>query len=132
MIEWKDEYSVGVKVFDTHHKTLFQYINEFYKDVYTGAGRAKIEKHLERFNEYADFHLKAEEEMFTKYDYPDTKYHIAEHNKYRKEVLNFFKSNRQDIEFYFAILEFLKEWWLKHVTVVDKKYKEFFEQKGLK
>lgn len=131
MIEWKEEYSVGVKVFDTHHKTLFQYINDFYKDVYTGASKDKIEKHLKKFNEYAAFHLQAEEEMFFKYDYPEKKEHKLEHDKYRKEVAKFLGSNRQDIEFAFAILEFLKGWWLNHVVVVDKKYESFFRDKGL-
>ncbi len=129
IIEWKDEYSVGVKVFDTHHKTLFQYINEFYQDVYAGANKTKIKKHLNRFTEYADFHLKAEEEMFDKYEYPGKKEHVIEHENYRKEVKRFLASNRQDIEFYFGILEFLKDWWLKHVMVVDKKYEDFFAGK---
>lgn len=131
-INWKDEYSVGVKVFDTHHKTLFNYINEFHEDMHEGKIENNIEKHLERFSEYADFHLKAEEEMFEKYDYPEKKKHQEIHDEYRIRMEEFRKTEKKDEAFAFEVLQYLENWWVYHVTMVDKKYEEFFQEKGLK
>lgn len=131
-IIWRDEYGVGVKVFDVHHKKLFGYIDELHEIIHENMTDVKFEIILEKFIDYADFHLRAEEEMFDKYNFPGKDEHVSAHESYRKKVLSF-KGKREGDNKNLAIdfLDFLEDWWVGHVVGMDKKYTEFFNKNGL-
>lgn len=132
LICWRDEYSVGVKVFDVHHKKLFSYINELSELIKKNEVDEKFGIILKRFIEYGNFHLKTEEEMFEKYNYSDKDSHREAHDTYRKKVLSFNEKVGGDNEkIAKELLDYLEVWWVSHVNEVDKQYSSFFNQHGL-
>lgn len=130
LITWNNDYSVGVKTFDSQHKKVFSLINDLYEQIQKGEDKKNLKKNLDELLAYGNIHLKAEEDAFTKYDFPEKKGHAETHQLYRDKIADFVK--RQDQSFLsYEIIDFLEDWWLHHITGVDKAYTEFFQKKGL-
>jgi hemerythrin len=124
-IEWLDEYSVGIPKVDEQHKSLVRMINELYTGCNQGREKANeiFRKTIKGLVEYVQLHFKTEEELFTKYGYPENSYrsHKNEHEQFIikvSEMLNDFKENR--IFTLDDIINFLKDWLLNHIAMVDK------------
>ena len=132
-IKWKKEYSVNVKVFDEHHKILFENINKLYNAINEMRFGDEAEKVLEELIEYGKKHLSLEEEYFDKYNYPDAKEHKEKHQEYL-EKMQFFENNfkNKEVELSFELTDFLEDWWIKHVSNVDKEYTKFFNDLGVR
>lgn len=131
-IEWKKEYSVNIKVFDDQHVKLFGLINELYNAINTKQIKQEIEKTLNGLMDYGKYHLSLEEEYFDKYGYPGSKEHKEKHRWYIKKISAYQKKyTNKEIELTFALADFLEDWWIGHVNGVDKKYSEFFNDKGI-
>ncbi len=133
LIEWKDEYSVGVQQIDVQHKRLFEILNEFYDDIMAIRGQEVLQKVVNDLSEYAVIHFKTEEDIMTKIGYPDYDAHKKEHETFVQKVIDLQK-NLQGGGFVLSIdvLNFLKDWLVHHILKVDKQYTEFFHKHGIK
>jgi len=126
-VEWKNEYSVGVKAFNDDHKRLFSYLNELHDGLNAGFKVAEMEYILKGLVDYTTSHFQREERLMVKHNYPDYKVHKDEHEALLKEVGEFyadFKAGKK--AFSFALLEFLNSWISNHILQRDMMYKEFF------
>lgn len=133
LIEWKDDYSVGVKLLDDQHKGLVQQLNSLHTAMELGKAKASLHEILDTLVQYAFIHFKTEEELFEKYDYVNVTSHVSEHEYFAKEVLSF-KDHHDTGRFLvsFEVLAFLKNWILEHILICDMKYKDFLLSKGEK
>lgn len=130
-IEWKDEYSVGIKLIDDQHKKLISMINDLYTAMGEGQGNNVIGKIINEMTQYAAEHFATEERLFDRHKYPDAVAHRKEHADFVKEVLDFKgKFDKGAILLSMKILDFLKQWLMNHILKNDKKYGPFLNQKG--
>jgi hemerythrin-like metal-binding protein len=130
-LKWTEEYSVGMKELDDHHRQLFSLLNSNLKSVIEKNGDSKtIVADLKKLQEYAVTHFKAEENLFVKINYPDAKAHIYEHDKFRKELrkLDTLADGTDDLAT-LKLLLFLSTWFTKHIMTVDKKYIPYLTKK---
>ncbi len=134
IINWTEEYSVGVKELDHQHQNLIAIINRLYalyKDnKFSKTDAAPIFKEL---FDYADYHFGTEEHYFQIYNYPKKDEHINIHNQYRDKMEAF--KDRYDAgpspEVLFEISNFLNEWWIWHINNTDREYTKYFNANGL-
>lgn len=131
LMNWQDDYSVGVKEFDDQHKKLFDLINGLYESMKDSTDKKFKDELLQDLYDHGKIHLETEEKYFNKFEYPQTEEHVKFHDSYRSKIQEFI-NKKDDIFLSFEIIDYLEDWWLEHITSVDKGYQEFLNSKGLK
>ncbi len=133
LIEWTTEFSVGVVVLDEQHKRMIAVINSLARQSGTTVDSEVVSEALTRMAEYSNIHFTEEEWLLREYGYPDLAAHKAEHKEYIERMVKFCDATSLRVDSVpDRLLHFLKEWWVKHILVEDRKYKEFFEAQGVR
>ena len=132
LIEWSNSFSVNNTIIDNQHHKLFDYLNELSDAMAVGKSNEVIEKVLDSLISYTATHFKYEEDLFEKYNYPNTESHIKTHTEFVNKVVQF-KQDFMDGKALLSvkIMRFLTDWLMQHINGTDKKYVDFFESKGL-
>lgn len=133
---WTKEYSVNVTEIDEQHKEFINIINDLFdlgdKESFTDEeALLKVSK----LGDYAFYHLATEEDLFITTGYKDASGHIVAHNKFREKAKDFVNQirdkNKDKKEVLEEIAKFTGDWLMSHILIVDKKYSEFFNEKGI-
>lgn len=131
IIDWNDNFSVNVKLFDEQHRKLIGMINALH-DAYSKTNDARADSAVvEEMFRYAASHFETEEKYMNMYGYAGMPEHKAEHIKFIEKTFGFKKSIREGRAVSVNILMFLMKWLLNHIMVVDKKYGSFLNEKGV-
>ncbi len=131
-ITWDDKYSVGINICNEQHKKLIEALNMLHKAMKQGDGNEIIGSTIKKLIDYTEIHFRTEEELFEKYNYPEKKKHVEEHNSFIKKVSDFkLDLDSRQILISINLLQFLKTWLFNHISVVDKKYSAFLNSKGV-
>lgn len=132
-VEWNELYSVQNSVLDKHHKQLFEYLRILEDDEYRElTSNEFLSEIVGKLATYADVHFSAEEAIMRKYEYPNIKEHIAEHEEFRHDVEVFrseFDKHRPKLVN--AMTHYLKNWLIRHILGTDKQYAKYFSNKGI-
>ncbi len=133
MIEWNEEHSVGISIIDEEHKRFIDIINEIIVAKQHDDNPVKIEKMLNELIDYAWNHFRTEESYMIEFNYPKYQYHKEEHLGFVDRI-NSYCSRVKNGDFQIAneILEYLKQWLVRHIQGTDKQYIECFVRNGLK
>lgn len=130
--DWKDEMSVNVKEIDLQHQALVNLMNGLYDAMKAGKGNTIIGKLIADLLKYTEVHFSAEEKYFEMHSYPETDIHKAEHKKFIDQALAVQQDfNDGKIGLSLSVMNFLKKWLSEHIMGTDKKYAQFFNDKGL-
>ena len=81
---------------------------------------------------YSKQHLTTEEALLEKYDYPELAEQKEQHKLFIAKIEEFkedFRKNHFMLHFNMAI--FLKTWISNHIEVLDKKYSQFLNDRGV-
>lgn len=122
---------------DEQHQHFFEIANKIID--FTGTQSPQKENllaMLKELGDYAFYHFGAEEEYFDKFRYEDTPFHIAEHNKYREKIKDYFaRAKNEEVnikELIEEVASYSNDWLAQHIMTRDKKYTKFFNEHGLK
>lgn len=129
-MEWNDRLVTGVKEADDQHKKLVSLVNDLYDAMKQGKGKEITDKILDELVKYANYHFGTEETLMTKYGYPDLANHKREHENFKVKIKEFLdKKAKGEATLSIEIMNFLKEWLVKHIMGTDKKYGPFLVEK---
>lgn len=132
-IEWKEEYSVGVKEIDDQHRYFISLLDSLYNAIGSNRGSAELEGLFDKLSDYAELHFATEEKYFDEFGYDGAAEHRAKHQEMRDEIQRIKnQESGNNIDFYGNIVYFLKGWLEDHLERMDQKYKECFAKHGLK
>lgn len=133
LIKWNDNYSVKVDRFDEEHKKLIKIINKLNSAMLEGKGKKILTEIVEELIEYTATHFKNEEDYFKKYNYPEYQEHKKIHDNLIERVLKIQEKIEEGNEtISIEVIDFLKDWLIKHIMGIDKKYSNFFKSKNIK
>ncbi|MCK9363574.1 MAG: bacteriohemerythrin [Syntrophales bacterium] len=133
LIDWSDSLSVNVAEIDQQHKKLIAIINELNDAMRIGAGKDVLGKIVNSLISYAAIHFKTEEKYFAQFGYPDTDNHKKEHVAFVQKVADFKDGfEKRKLSLTIEVMNFLSDWLKNHIMKTDKKYAQFFNEKGLK
>jgi len=126
VIEWKDEFSVGDPLMDTHHRLFLNMVHELDEAVSSGKDVDK-KAVLSFLIEYLDMHLRAEERLMAKIGFPEAEAHEATHHEFENKILEIERTFNQDktslrLE---DLFEVAQEWLITHILKEDKKYQPY-------
>jgi len=133
MIQWNDSFSVKVAEIDQQHKKLVAMINELHDAMKQGKGKNVLGKIINGLISYTATHFKTEEKYFDRFGYPEKDSHKKEHVAFVKKVSEFkdgFEKGKLSLTL--EVMNFLSDWLKNHIMGTDKKYSQFFNEKGLK
>lgn len=131
--QWSESYSTGVPVIDGQHKLLLSYINRLARNINQGSDPDLLLEILDNLAGYAFTHFNTEEIFFAHSGYPDAGKHIRNHREFKQTVAEF----RQAVDEGTAhvdrhLLEFLKNWLIKHIQGMDTSYAPYVRQRAEK
>ena len=122
-LEWTAESSVGIPVLDRHHKKIFAIINQLIETPELAVNDDDFHRHLMELNHYVEYHLKYEEDLFSKSGYPFSLEHKLKHESFIENLsMLSLHVSRKDPMAKQQLLTFLIEWWQEHIMHEDKKY----------
>ncbi len=134
LMEWNEKMSVGVKQFDTEHQKLVGMVNDLFDAVQAGKGKDRLGPILDGLISYTKTHFANEERYMEQHGFPNFKGHKAEHDALAKQVLDVqakFKAGANAV-LSMEVMNFLKNWLMRHILGTDKQYTAFLNQKGVK
>ena len=123
LLNWSDEFSVGIEIIDKQHMILVRAINLLAMAVERNGSNELLSEIFKTLVDYTNTHFAYEEELFEFYGYPQTDKHKAEHKALLQKVLDFkgqWEAGRADIGP--DVLRFLVDWLRHHILGSDKKY----------
>ncbi len=132
LMTWtKEQFGTNVSAHDQEHQEIFRLVNELGDAV--GAGdRPTVGGKLDALIDYVAKHFAAEEDNFTKFDYPAFAAHKAEHDKLVATCLDLQKKfHAGEAEVTGETANFVVGWLVNHIPSIDKLYGPFLNEKGV-
>jgi len=127
VVKWKDKYSVGNPLMDAHHRQFLNVVHELDQAVSSENQDINKEAILTFLIDYLDMHLRAEERLMAKIDFPGAKAHKATHHEFENKILEIERAYRKDSASLKMdnLLELAQEWLITHILKEDKKYEPY-------
>ena len=128
---WDEAWSIGIPKFDGHHRRQMELINEYVKALDAGKSNQELIPMLMALIEYTKMHFNSEDAFFSKVGYPKAESHRKEHDYLSKQLLEYHLKikHNQDVDSS-AVMNYLKEWLIKHINGPDREYSTFASTKS--
>lgn len=129
---WEEKFSVGIKQFDEEHRQLISYLNKLHLGLVSGDNVGAMVKVLDGLVTYTQSHFAHEESLMSAHSYPQYEAHKKEHEDLIAKVVDFeSRLTAGKASFSLELMSFLKDWLVIHIQGTDKKYSDFFKEKGV-
>ena len=130
LLQWSEDLAVGHPIIDNDHQMLINFANELAHAHQSGADSEAISRALGRFVQYLETHFHREEELFMATDYPHKEKHVQNHRDIEKMFRGFQAAMEVDPDMadLTRLLNFLKEWLVKHIGKLDRSYASYVER----
>jgi hemerythrin-like metal-binding protein len=125
-VEWKDSFSVGNEQIDSQHKEMFGLLNNLHELLQNGRHGKRTAEIIEEVQQYAKRHFTCEETLMAECGYPQLDEHKKAHEEFSSHINQFSKraeESKEDVTL--KLFLYLKDWWLDHITKMDKEYAPF-------
>jgi len=134
LVQWSEEYSVGVGNLDRHHQKLFDMLNRLHNAMTQGKGKEVVIGIIKEMVDYARYHFEEEEKLMERIKYPGLNEQRNVHKKFMIKVEEYRKLADMGLEAFLSsgISTFLSDWLKNHIGVMDKKYKKYMNENGIK
>ncbi len=131
-IPWNTNMHIGIKDIDDQHEKLTLLINELYYAYMDAKERKILERIIQEVNDYASYHFKTEKELMDVYNYEGRESHLAQHDYFtRRAITSLFQYTDKKEELTAELLDWLTDWWMKHINGTDKEFGTFLRDKGV-
>lgn len=133
-VRWIEAYHVGIAQLDAEHKQLIAMMNELYESMLSGHAAIILDTVLDGLIAYGEDHLRHEEEMFARTDYPLAAAHTRLHDSFRKQVQELKRHARTATGRAVALetLTYLKDWLIRHIEKTDREFADYLAAKGIR
>ena len=129
---WEDNYKLGIEIIDGQHKRYFEIVDELYESISDATLKPELGKIFDEFIEYHNIHFATEEQYFDAFKYEGAEKHKEAHRMFNQKLAEFqamYKDGKTDIGTDLA--DFLEDWLVGHIAIMDKQYVQCFHDNGL-
>lgn len=122
-IIWQNEYATNIPVIDSQHRKLFEIYNEMAAHI-NDHGINGVNALITELIRYTREHFTYEEKLMQKFAYSGCAEHMEEHNDFIEKLMELVHGNSEGKgrEEYLVFAEFLADWLVNHIMVVDSGY----------
>lgn len=127
MIQWSEEYRLGLQDIDEQHKNLFAIANKAYELLKNELRLDKYDQIMEILDELKDYtatHFSQEEQYMASIGYPKLLSHKVLHNDFIEKISNVDLNSvdeNQD-KYLLDLLDFFADWLVNHILKTDRMY----------
>ena len=126
MLQWKEEYEVGVAEIDEQHQKLIDIANRVYELMRNELALDKydqIVEILQELKEYTVYHFHFEEGLMQKAKYKKRFSHKILHQNFlaKVEAVDLAALDENQEEYLVKIMDFIANWLIDHIVGEDKK-----------
>ncbi len=134
LVQWSEEYSVGVGNLDRHHQKLFDMLNRLHSAMTQGKGKEVVIGIIREMVDYARYHFEEEEKLMERIKYPGLNEQKNTHKKFIAKVEEYQNLADMGLEAFLSsgISTFLSDWLKNHIGAMDKKYKKYMNENGIR
>lgn len=131
LIKWSKTFACGIEVIDRQHKELIDLVNNLFMHV---SGNKKMEKDyfnqvIQELVKYVKIHFATEEKILNATKYPGYIEHKKAHGRFILNVLEIVNDYQDGKRYTLSIIaQFLKDWVLSHIAIMDKEYFEYLHK----
>jgi hemerythrin len=120
-IVWSSDNELGIPIIDEQHRGIVSTINSFYYFIQQGHGSEALSPTLNILAQYTNLHFKAEETLLERAKYAALDAHSVLHKDLAKRMTLLARDliSKEDAN---SLLQLLKDWWLGHINLEDRKY----------
>ncbi|MDH4224609.1 MAG: bacteriohemerythrin [Deltaproteobacteria bacterium] len=129
---WRNDLAIGVDLIDAQHKELFVRINQLLDACTQGKGSEEVGGVIKFLEDYVVTHFGDEQNLMTKYQYPEYESHFAMHVKFVEEfqkLKGLFEKEGATINFVIQVNQVVVDWLVNHISKVDKRLGVFLKTK---
>lgn len=123
LIDWKEEFELGVAAMDRDHLQLIEAMNKVHELAEAGAEKAVINDAIVELADLTVAHFRSEERHMEKTGYPDLVRHRHIHDKMLQDIGKHheaFQAGDGTVDP--AFFKFLVYWLSAHICHIDRKY----------
>jgi len=131
---WDNSMRVGIKEIDDQHAELTEIINTLYYAYMNGEEHGVLADLIQKINDYARQHFATEQRYMAPYieEMPNYTEHMQQHGAFFSDaigfLLNYIESGAGITP---ELLDYLTDWWFKHINGTDKVMGEILTAKGV-
>ncbi|WP_417067815.1 bacteriohemerythrin [Niveibacterium terrae] len=119
-LEWSPRLMVGEVSIDTQHRRLVGLFNELNEALHRTGTEQKIGRVLDDLLEYTQFHFAHEASLMKKYNYPESRSHLALHDDLVKRALEYKQRFVAGEPVGAELITFVRDWLTQHILKTDK------------
>lgn len=127
LINWSTQYSVEVSEMDAEHQKLIGMINDLHDAMKTGQGKVAMSKILGELDDYTKTHFAHEEKLMEEVKYTGLVEQQMQHQKFISKIAEYKTKLESENIMTLEVMNFLKDWLVNHITVIDKKYSTYLK-----
>lgn len=132
IFKWNDIYSVKVTEMDDQHKKLLDLINQLHDAMLQRRAKEVQKRILDQLITYTKTHFGNEERLMKHHSYPGLPEQLTQHEIFVDKLRNWLDDYKEGkLTLSLDMMNFLKDWLINHIQKIDKKYSDFFNQKGV-
>jgi hemerythrin-like metal-binding protein/PAS domain S-box-containing protein len=132
LIIWSKKYELNLSVIDSQHKRLIKLINTLYISFKKGQTTEELQNYLKELIDYTNYHFGIEEKYFDKFEYENRSFHKSEHIEFQQKITDFQNDFlHKETDGAYKLILYLKDWFLNHILIEDKKYVKCFIDNGM-
>jgi hemerythrin len=131
-VVWKEEFSVHVAVIDNQHKEFLNILNRMIKLIHEAPKDDEVQKIITELLAYKAIHFATEEKYFAEFNYDGKEEHEKAHRTFDVKIREIQDAHAGDVlGGAFALVDFLEDWFIGHLSNLDQKYVQCFHEHGL-
>jgi hemerythrin len=126
LINWTDNFLVGVEEVDRQHRHLVDIVNRLHDAMQMGGKSRDVLRVLDDLVNYTKYHFAAEERQMQMAGYPKLAEHRRKHESMVAKVGEFATdalTGKTTVTM--RLMSFLKEWLSRHILETDKEFGEY-------
>jgi hemerythrin-like metal-binding protein len=124
MVVWKENYQTGIDIIDWQHKGLVDTMNDLYSALSMNNKESALKPAADKVIRYTQTHFATEIAMMRKAGYPHVNTHHAQHEQLIIDAGRSLHECLHEGGDPGDFVNFLKRWFVEHITREDKAYSE--------
>ena len=130
LIEWTEEFSVGIEDIDKQHQKWLSIVNELHDSIMEAKGISTLKELIKEMEEYTDFHFSTEEEMLEKAGWPELDRHKRIHFSFKQQITQLKRDiSSGELVLRSQVMSVIKNWLEDHILKEDQEYSKFIVEK---
>jgi hemerythrin-like metal-binding protein len=132
-IQWKEEYNLGIGFIDEQHKKFVKILSDLNDSMHHLKTNEVTMETIRQIKDFCVYHMKTEEDLFEKFNYPEKDVHKIEHKKFIDYIENLEKNSpsKDKLEISIDLIDHMEDWMLLHEQNMDKRYVPFLKEHGV-